>query len=153
MTIFSFPGGGSDSKESACNAGDLGLILGWGRSPGEGNGNPFQYSCLENPTDRGAWGGLQSMGLQRVRCHWAPNTFSLFRKWVISTAPTYLLVSTSRWCGGDWGWGGLGSRSLHMSPGHSVFWGLPLFSKDWPSQWEFPAHRRQRRQRDKALGR
>ena len=47
--------GSSDSKESACNAGDLGLIPGSGRSPGEGNGNPLQYSCLENPMDRGAW--------------------------------------------------------------------------------------------------
>ena len=42
-------------KESACNAGDLGLIAGWGRSPGEGDGNPLQCSCLENPMDRGAW--------------------------------------------------------------------------------------------------
>ena len=49
-----FPGG-SDGKGSACNAGDLGLILGLGRSPGGGNGNPLQYSCLENPLDRGAW--------------------------------------------------------------------------------------------------
>ena len=48
-----FPGG-SDGKESACNAGDLGLIPGSGRSPEEGNGNPLQYSRLENPTDRGA---------------------------------------------------------------------------------------------------
>ena len=47
--------GGSDGKESACNAGDLGSIPGSGRLAGEGNGNPFQYSCLENPTDRGAW--------------------------------------------------------------------------------------------------
>ena len=47
--------GGSDSKESACKEGDLGSIPGSGRSPGEGNGNPFQYSCLENPMDRGAW--------------------------------------------------------------------------------------------------
>ena len=45
----------SVGKESACNAGDPGLILGWGRSPGEGNGNPLQYSCLENPMDRGSW--------------------------------------------------------------------------------------------------
>ena len=45
----------SDGKESAGNAGDPGLIPGWGRSSGEGNGNPFQYSCLENPMDRGAW--------------------------------------------------------------------------------------------------
>ena len=40
---------------SACNVGDLGLIPGSGRSPGEGNGNPLQYSCLENPMDGGAW--------------------------------------------------------------------------------------------------
>ena len=46
---------GSDSKESTCNAEDLGLISGLGGSPGEGNGNPFQYSCLGNPMDRGAW--------------------------------------------------------------------------------------------------
>ena len=49
-----FPGG-SDSKESACNAGDLGSIPGLGRPPRERNGNPLQYSCLENPMDRGAW--------------------------------------------------------------------------------------------------
>ena len=46
--------GGSDCKESACNAGDPGSVPGLGRSPGEGNGNPLQYSCLENPMDRGA---------------------------------------------------------------------------------------------------
>ena len=47
--------GGSDSKVSAFNAGDPGSIPRWGRSPGEGNGNPLQYSCLENPMDGGAW--------------------------------------------------------------------------------------------------
>ena len=50
--------GGSGGKESACNAratGDTNLIPGSGRSPGEGNGNPLQYSCLENPMDRGTW--------------------------------------------------------------------------------------------------
>ena len=47
--------GGSDSKESACNVGDLGSIPGLERSPGEGNGYPLQYSCLENSVDRGAW--------------------------------------------------------------------------------------------------
>ena len=52
--MVSFPGG-SDGKESACNAGDPGSISGLGRSPGEGNGNPLQYYCLENSTDRGAW--------------------------------------------------------------------------------------------------
>ena len=52
-----FPSG-SDGKESACNAGALGSIPGSGRFPGEGNGNPLQYSCLENYKDRGAWWAL-----------------------------------------------------------------------------------------------
>ena len=52
--FWGFPGG-SDGKESALNAGDLGSIPGSGRSPGEGNGKSLQYSCLENPMDRGAW--------------------------------------------------------------------------------------------------
>ena len=51
---FTFPGG-SDSKESACDVEVLALILGLGRSHGGGNNNPLQYSCLENPMDRGAW--------------------------------------------------------------------------------------------------
>ena len=49
-----FPGG-SGGKESTCNAGDPGSIFGSGRTPGEGNGYPLQYSCLENSLDRGAW--------------------------------------------------------------------------------------------------
>ena len=53
LKLKGFPGG-SDGKASTCNAGDLGLIPGLGRSPGEGNGNPLQYSCLENPMDRRA---------------------------------------------------------------------------------------------------
>ena len=55
-----FPGG-AEVKASACSVGDLGSIPGLGRSPGEGNGIPLQYSCLENPMDRGAW-WLQSTG-------------------------------------------------------------------------------------------
>ena len=46
---------GSVVKNLPANAGDMGLVPFWGRSPGEGNGNPLQYSCLENPMDRGAW--------------------------------------------------------------------------------------------------
>ena len=53
VIMLDFPGD-SDGKASVYNAGDLGLIPGWGRSPGEGNGNPFQYSCLENSMDGGA---------------------------------------------------------------------------------------------------
>ena len=52
--IGDFPGG-SDGKASVYNAGDPGSIPGLGRYPGEGNGNPLQYSCLENPMDRGTW--------------------------------------------------------------------------------------------------
>ena len=53
-SLVVFPGG-SDGKESTCNEGDPGSIPGSRRFPGEGNGNPLQYSCLENPMDRGAW--------------------------------------------------------------------------------------------------
>ena len=53
LALGVFPGG-SDGEESACNMGDADLIPGWGRSPGDGNGNPLQYSCLKNPMDRGA---------------------------------------------------------------------------------------------------
>ena len=62
LTYIYFPGG-SDGKESAGNAGDPGWIPGFGKSPGEGNDNPLQYACLENPRDRGAW---QSLGSQRI---------------------------------------------------------------------------------------
>ena len=59
-SILDFPGG-SDGKSSIYDAGDLGSIPGSGRFPGEGNGNPLQYSCLENPMDGGAWCRLLSM--------------------------------------------------------------------------------------------
>ena len=94
----SFGPGGSDSKASAYNAGDPGSIPGSGTSPGEGNGNPLQCSCLENPRDGGAWwaaiygvaqsrtrlkwlsssskkpGGLQAIGSQRVGYKWSSDT-------------------------------------------------------------------------------
>ena len=63
--VESFPGG-SDGKASACNAGDLGSIPGLGRSPGEGNGNSLQHSCLENPMDGGAWWAI----VHRVAKRW-----------------------------------------------------------------------------------
>ena len=64
--------GGSDGKESACNAGDPGLMPGSGRAPGEGNDYLLQLSCLENSMDRGAW--HSTWGSQRVRHGWATNT-------------------------------------------------------------------------------
>ena len=66
---------GSDGKESPCNAGDLSLIPGWGRSPGKRNGYPLQCSCLEKSMEEEP-GWLQSMGSQRVRHDWATNTIS-----------------------------------------------------------------------------
>ena len=69
-----FPGG-SNGKESACSAGDSGSIPGSGRSLGEENGNPLQYSCLENPMNRGEEPGrLQSIGSQRIGHDWLNNT-------------------------------------------------------------------------------
>ena len=64
--------GGSDGKAYACNVRDPGSIPGLGRSPGEGNGNPLQYSCLENPIPVSS-GRLQSIGSQRVRHNWATS--------------------------------------------------------------------------------
>ena len=60
-----FPGG-SDSKESTCNTGDPGLIPGSGRAPGGVNDNPLQYSCLENPMNRGGWGHKESDMTERL---------------------------------------------------------------------------------------
>ena len=65
--LMGFPGG-SEVKVSACNVGDLGLIPGSGRSPGEGNGNPLLYSCLENPKDKGAcWATVHGVAKSRTR--------------------------------------------------------------------------------------
>ena len=70
-----FPGG-SDGKESACNAGDLGSIPGSGRSPGEGNDNPLQYSSLKNFNLRSLAGYIQSIGSQRIRHSLVTNTIT-----------------------------------------------------------------------------
>ena len=74
-----FPGR-SDGNESACNAGDLGLIPGSRRSPEEGNGNPLQYSCLENPHGRRSLGGLQAIGSQGVRRDRATDTSKVMKQ-------------------------------------------------------------------------
>ena len=75
-TYTGFPGG-SEVKSSTCNAGDLGSIPGSGRSPGEGNGNPLQYSCLENPMDRGAWWAtVHGVAKSQTRLSDFPFTFT-----------------------------------------------------------------------------
>ena len=68
--------GGSDSKASVCNAGDLGLIPGSGRSSGEGNGNLHQYSCLENPMDRGSIFLDQGLNLRPLQ--WQADSHPLY---------------------------------------------------------------------------
>ena len=67
--------GGSEVKASACNAGDLGSMPGLQRSPGEGNGNPLQYSCLENPMDGGAWWAVVH-GVTKSRTQLSDFTFT-----------------------------------------------------------------------------
>ena len=83
MHIYIYMGfpGGSDGKTSACNAGDtknVGSIPGSGRSPREGNGNSLQYSCLENPMDRGAWWatvhGVAKSDMTKQLTHMYPAT-------------------------------------------------------------------------------
>ena len=76
--------GGSDGKESACNAGDPGSIPGLGKSPGEGNGTPPQYSCLENPMDRGAWWAAVH-GVTKTRT-WLSDFVSFTWCWTMSVA-------------------------------------------------------------------
>ena len=107
---WGFPGG-LDGKASASNAGDLGLIPGSGRSPGEGNGNPLQYSCLENSIDRVAWQAIQSMGSRRVGHNWATSlatTSGLLRffggawRWVIGFQWTSHLLVLSEKLMAEW---------------------------------------------------
>ena len=78
MDQVGFPSS-SDGKTSACNAGDPGLIPGQGRSPGEGNGNPLQYYCLENPMDRGAWQATVH-GVTKSRTRLSDFTFTFGHK-------------------------------------------------------------------------
>ena len=85
-----FPGG-SDGKASVYNAGDLGSILGLGRSAGEGNDNPLQYYCLENPMDRGAWWATVH-GVAKSWTWLSDFTFLSFNIWMRSLLGTVIWV-------------------------------------------------------------
>ena len=105
-----FPGG-SDGKEFVCNAGGPGFIPGLERSPGEGNGNPFQYSCPENSVDRGAWRatvrGVYRFLLQKLLCILTPPlplqsslefSENPLNKTYFSTCSMCILFSTPYFC-------------------------------------------------------
>ena len=116
--------GGSDGKASACNAGNSGLIAELGRSHAEGNGNPFQYSCLEEPHR------LRSMGSQRVRHDWA--TSLSFPLCLITEAQTFLLILTSLGSSAIREKDHYFSRSFLPWPSYHYF--LPL-SRFWTPAW------------------
>ena len=90
-----FPSG-SEDKESACNVGDGGSISGLERSPGEGDGNPLQYSCLENPMEGGAWqatvhGVAESDTTEQVHFH-IPHSLDIFFTFTIHNKDGYPLA-------------------------------------------------------------
>ena len=87
--------GGSEGKEPICNTGDLSSITGSGRAPWEGNGNPLQYCCLENPMDREAWQATV-IGSQRVGHDWSDlERHTSYLKWLIlSSSPLLPLFSS-----------------------------------------------------------
>ena len=88
-----FPGD-SDDKEFACNAGEPGSIPGLGRSSGEGNGNPLQYSCLENPMDRGSWQATVH-GVAKSQAQLSNNTHFHFRSQTNDTSFKVLMTQSS----------------------------------------------------------
>ena len=100
MILFWMFSGGSYSKESVCNVEDTHLIPGSGRSPGEGSGNPLQYSCLENSMDRETW-WAKTMESQRVGHNWATNvwlllsSFTFIKRLFSSSSLSAIIVVTS----------------------------------------------------------
>ena len=117
MVTTGLPGGAS-GKESACQCRRCGSIPGLGRSPGGGNGNPLQYSCLENPTDRGACRAT----VHRIEKSWT------WLKWLLSLSYTHTHTNIFNWFyffGEPWG----GVRNLHFDQQVIIWlWGVGLCS-------------------------
>ena len=97
-TLQGFPGG-SDGWESAYNEGDLGLIPDLGRSPGEENGNPLQYSCLENSTDRGTW--WATFTFMYVNKTWVYCFHIFFSPWILISLHVCFIFLTNPICTPD----------------------------------------------------
>ena len=121
--------GGLDDKESASNEGHLGLIPGSGRSPGEGNGNPLQYSCLENPMDGGAWQATVHEVAELDTTEWLHFSFwlTLWLHRVLSLVTimnrgAFSRGSTSSWCWCNWFCGGLVTDSVSHNE-QTCLWG------------------------------
>ena len=111
--------GGSEGKASACNAGDLGLISGSGRCLGEGNGNPLQYSCLENSIDGGAWWAT---------VHWVS------KNWTRLNDFTFIFFLGHMTSPGGWdGWGGKKKGSTALSEPHGLRLGRVMLP-EWTLQ-------------------
>ena len=110
LVYVGFPGG-SEVKASACSEGDLRLIPGSGRSPGEGNGNSLQYSCLENPMDGGAWWAtVHRVAKSRTRLSDFTFTFHLHALDKEMVTPSSVLAWRKKGAGKS---GGLLSMGLH----------------------------------------
>ena len=105
--FISFPGG-AEVKASASNVGDPGSIPVLGRSPGEGNGNPLQYACLENPMDRGAWGAtVHRVAKSRTRLSNFTFTFTINSSWIGYCGRWFLCLDTLgiEWWSHESNWG------------------------------------------------
>ena len=99
-SLLGFPGG-SYGKESACNVGDLGSISGSGRSPGEGNGNPLQYSCLENPHGQRSLAGYSPWGCKESDMTEQLSTAQQTAFWIKGLVGTSKLLSEHSCQGGN----------------------------------------------------
>ena len=122
-------------KKSACKAKDLGLIPITGRSPGKGHGNPFQYSCLENPLDRGAW-WASVCGSQRVGHDWTTknihhtetgSVLPSYKQWFVFPTSKGLSFLQAMVCVNNY------SHYKNMQKGKMVVWGG--LTKIWEKKW------------------
>ena len=129
----------SVSKESACSAGDPVSIPGSGRSPGEGNSNPLQYSCLENPTDRGAW-QTTVHGVARVRHNLATKETERVETCCIAQGAQFSALWWPRGVGWKWWWegGSQGRRYMYVCAALSPFSRVQFFATPWTVAHQAP---------------